>query len=100
MAGIVLTLLPWINPRGLSDWGDNYFLLLAASKFGSPTLQKIVASGWMRGAVTGLGLLNIFMAIWQIPHFQETVRELDGEPPAPKIKDVFQSNQTDNLSNN
>jgi hypothetical protein len=90
MAGIVLTLLPWVGTRGLPDWwGENFFLLWAASKLGYPAIQKIVASGWVRGAVTGLGLLNIFMAIWQIPHFHETVRELDGELSAPKIKDVL-----------
>jgi len=35
--GIVLTLLPWIPQGflGLSDWGNNYFLLYAARKTGS-----------------------------------------------------------------
>ncbi len=32
--GIVLTLLPWYSPFGLSDWGDNFFLLYAAQKTG------------------------------------------------------------------
>ena len=34
--GIVLTLLPWIPQGflGLSDWGNNYFLLYAARKTG------------------------------------------------------------------
>jgi hypothetical protein len=98
--GIVLTLLPWVSPFGLSDWGDNYFLLYAARKLGSQTIQRAVSSGWVRGAVTGLGLLNLFLAGWEIAHFKQTVRNLDGEPTAPKIKDVVQSNQTDNLSNN
>jgi hypothetical protein len=75
--GLVLTLLPW-TPQGtwgLSDWGNNYFLLYAARKTG-PLLQTVVASGWMRGAVTGLGLLNIGIAFWEIFHFKQTVATL------------------------
>ncbi|MBC8029304.1 MAG: hypothetical protein H7Z16_04260 [Pyrinomonadaceae bacterium] len=76
--GIVLTLLPWIpqGTLGLSDWGNNYFLLYAARKTGSYTLQTVVASGWMRGAVTGIGLLNLGIAFWEIFHFKQTVRAL------------------------
>jgi len=98
----VLTLLPWVSPLNLSDWGENYFLLYIAQKLGSPTLQRAVASGWVRGAITGLGLLNIFLAAWQIPHFKDTVRELDGYlvETKKKIKDVPQSDKADSLSNN
>jgi len=76
--GIVLALLPWIpqGTLGLSDWGNNYFLLYAARKTGSYTLQTVVASGWMRGAVTGIGLLNLGIAFWEIFHFKQTVRAL------------------------
>lgn len=99
--GIVLALLPWVSPFGLSDWGDNYFLMYAATKLGSQTLQKAVSSGWVRGAVTGLGLLNLFLAGWEIAHFKQTVRALDGEPSNSKktVKDVAQSNKADNLPN-
>ena len=76
--GIVLTLLPWVpqGTLGLSDWGNNYFLLYAARKTGMHALQTVVASGWMRGAVTGVGLLNIGIAFWEIFHFKQTVRAL------------------------
>jgi hypothetical protein len=76
--GIVLTLLPWIpqGTLGLSDWGNNYFLLYAARKTGLYGLQTVVASGWIRGAVTGVGLLNIGIAFWEIFHFRQTVRTL------------------------
>ena len=76
--GIVLTLLPWIpqGTLGLSDWGNNYFLLYAARKTGMHALQAVVASGWMRGAVTGVGLFNIAIAFWEILNFKETVRTL------------------------
>jgi hypothetical protein len=77
--GLVLTLLPWIpqGTLGLSDWGNNYFLLYAARKTGIQALQTVVASGWMRGAVTGVGLLNIGIAFWEIFHFRQTVRTLE-----------------------
>jgi len=76
--GIVLTLLPWIpqGTLGLSDWGNNYFLLYAARKTGLYALQTVVASGWVRGAVSGVGLLNVGIAFWEIFHFKQTVRAL------------------------
>ncbi len=93
--GIVLTLLPWIpqGTLGLSDWGNNYFLLYAARKTGSYALQTVVASGWMRGAVTGIGLLNLGIAFWEIFHFRQTVAALQAtvERPASARPDVFQS---------
>jgi hypothetical protein len=78
--GVVLTVLPWVPHGwfGLSDWGNNYFLLLAAHKTGYG-LQRFVASGWVRGAVSGLGLLNIAMGAWEIINFRRTMRALDGE---------------------
>ena len=82
--GIVLTLLPWYAPFGLSDWGDNFFLLYAAQRTGLQGLQHAVASGWIRGAVTGLGLLNLGIAVWEITHFSQTVRALEGVPATAK----------------
>jgi hypothetical protein len=76
--GLVLTLLPWIpqGTLGLSDWGNNYFLLYAARKTGLYSLQAVVASGWVRGAVTGIGVLNLGIAFWEIFHFKQSVRAL------------------------
>ena len=79
-AGVFLTVLPWVG--GGSYWGDNYFLVLAAQKVGAVGLQHAVASGWVRGAVTGLGLLNLAMAFWEIFHFGDTVRRLEGADAA------------------
>jgi hypothetical protein len=76
--GVVLTVLPWVPHGwlGLSDWGNNYFLLLVAHKTGYG-LQRLVSSGWVRGAVSGLGVLNIAMGVWELVHFRKTVRALD-----------------------
>lgn len=96
----MLTFLPWWPQGfwGLSDWGNNYFLLYAAQKTGISELQSVVASGWVRGAVTGLGLLNIGMAFWEIFHFKQTVRNLQGGSSAGQS--VAQSRTTDHLSDN
>ena len=108
--GIVLTLLPWIpqGTLGLSDWGNNYFLLYAARKTSWYGLQTVVASGWMRGAVTGIGLLNIGIAFWEIFHFKQSVAALqlstqtpvtDDVPPPPKanpLPDHERPNQSAN----
>jgi len=85
--GIVLTLLPWIPQGflGLSDWGNNYFLLYAARKTGFYGLQSVVASGWVRGAVTGLGILNLGMAFWEIFHFRQTLDALRGHTGSPVV---------------
>lgn len=98
--GIVLTFLPWIHPFGLSDWGDNYLLLYAARKTGLMSLQQAMSSGWVRGAVSGLGLLNLFMAFWEMAHFKQTVSYLQGESARPAAKkDAAQSaRNSDQLS--
>jgi len=79
-AGLVLTFLPWVHPFGLADWGDNFFLVYLAHKTGLPGLQHAIASGWVRGAVTGIGLLNFAMAFWEIVNFRQTVRTLNAQP--------------------
>jgi hypothetical protein len=93
--GIVLTLLPWVpqGTLGLSDWGNNYFLLYAARKTGLYGLQTVVASGWVRGAVTGVGLLNIGIAFWEIFHFKQTVRALQ-ESTEPRSNSKNDADQT------
>jgi hypothetical protein len=99
--GIVLTLLPWYAPFGLSDWGDNFFLLYAAQSTGLQGLQHAISSGWVRGAVTGLGLLNLGIAFWEIAHFRQTVRALMGTPkaaaPPTQPKDAAQTAKADYL---
>src|SRR5438874_7287995 len=81
--GIVLTVLPWYSPFGLGDWGSNYFLLYAAHKTGLQGLHHAVSSGWFRAAVTGLGLLNFSVAVWEIDHFNRTVHALQGGSVTP-----------------
>lgn len=76
--GIVLTVAPWWphGMWGLSEWGNNYFLLYAAQKTGIHSLQAVIASGWVRGAVSGVGLLNVGIAFWELFNFKRTVAAL------------------------
>ena len=98
--GIFLTVAPWWphGMWGLSDWGSNYFLLFAARKTGIQGLQAVVASGWVRGAVSGVGILNLGIAFWEIFHFKKTVRALQSQTESPK--NAARSSTTDHLSDN
>jgi len=100
--GIFLTVLPWWPQGmwGLSDWGNNYFLLYAARKTGYQGLQAVVASGWVRGAVTGVGLLNLGIAFWEIFNFKQTVRALQSQLANPSAKNAARSKTTYNVSDN
>jgi hypothetical protein len=77
LLGTYLILAPWDMLFG--NWSDNYLLALAVDKTGLPTLQKTVSSGWFRGAVTGLGVLNIIIALWEASHFSQSVALLQGK---------------------
>jgi hypothetical protein len=41
-------------------------------------IQRTVASNWFRGAVTGLGALNLLIAAWEAVHFSQSVKMLQG----------------------
>jgi hypothetical protein len=102
--GLFLTVLPWWPQGmwGISDWGNNYFLLYAARKTGMHSLQAVVASGWVRGAVSGVGLLNLGIAFWEIFNFKRTVAALQSQtsPVKRSEDDVAQPSTSDHLSDN
>src|SRR5713101_2182304 len=109
--GVALIVLPWI-PYGwlglsLGDWGSNYFLVFAARKTGYYGLQTFVSSGWVRGAVSGFGVLNLGMGLWELVHFRQTVRAMDAGSDVPVVREearksspvnATQSDKTDPLS--
>ena len=74
LLGFYLILAPWDTLFG--PWADNYLLAFVSTKAGLPSLQKAVASTWFRGAVTGLGVLNLLIAFWEIAHFSQSVKML------------------------
>jgi hypothetical protein len=100
--GIFLTLAPWWPDGmfGIRDWGSNYFLLYAAHKTGIQGLQAVVASGWVRGAVSGIGLLNIGIGFWEIFNFKRTVTALQSEMSARTSSTNNAAEASDRLSDN
>ena len=102
--GIFLTVAPWWphGMWGISDWGNNYFLLYAARKTGIVGLQAVVASGWVRGAVSGVGLLNLGIAFWEIFNFKRTVIALQSETSLSRKSqnNAAQASTSDHLSDN
>lgn len=83
LLGLSLTLQPWIS-LGPIDWGDNYLLAFLSDKTGFPVIQTAVASTWFRGAVTGLGIVNLIIAFWEIAHFNQSVAMLERRMPDDK----------------
>ena len=58
--GVMLMIVPW-RP----EWSENPLLLPY------PTLRAVVASGFVRGLATGLGVLNVWIGFWQAIQYQE-----------------------------
>ncbi|MBV9216859.1 MAG: hypothetical protein JO053_11845 [Acidobacteria bacterium] len=81
LLGAYLILAPW--DRLFGPWGDNYLLVFLADKAHAPIIQRAVASTWFRGAVTGLGVLNLLIAGWEIINFKQSVKMLEASD-APK----------------
>ena len=59
--GVLLLILPW-TPK----WTDNPLLL------SFPQLRAFVASGFVRGAATGLGVLDLWLGFWEAIHYHES----------------------------
>lgn len=77
LLGTYLILAPWDALFG--PWGENYLLVYLADKAGSPGIVSTVSSTWFRGAITGLGVLNLLIALWEALHFNQSVRMLQGD---------------------
>lgn len=77
LLGFYLILSPWDTLFG--SWSENYLLVFVSDRAGFPILHKTVSSNWFRGAVTGLGVLNIVIAFWEAAHFEQSVAMLRGE---------------------
>ena len=58
--GLLVLVLPWTQ-----IWNDNHLLTIV------PYLSAFALSGITRGIVSGLGLLNIWIAIMDAVHYRE-----------------------------
>jgi hypothetical protein len=70
--GILLLILPW----SVQFWEENFFLYILSERLGAPWLPEVASSGWVRGAVAGLGLFNIILGIREAFHFRQRVAEM------------------------
>lgn len=77
--GFLLALLPWVNFGAFGSWNDNFILALIVDKTGLPAIRGFVTSGWVRGAVTGIGVINIIIAFMEIANFKGSVAALDAK---------------------
>jgi hypothetical protein len=79
VVGILLLVLPW-TPY----WNDNFFLDFIRSRLHASWLTAALQSGYGRGAVSGLGALNILAGLRDAFKFRESVSLLTAweSPPS------------------
>ena len=63
--GVFLVILPW-----MPEWTHNHLLL------SYPRLRQFIASGFVRGVVSGLGMLDIWIGFWEAVHYREEKRSV------------------------
>ncbi len=68
--GLLLAIIPWTN-----YWENNFFLFWLTARFPGSQLATIVQSGYVRGAVTGIGLVNIVLGALEITGFRRLPAE-------------------------
>ena len=69
--GVLLALLPWTD-----FWEENYFLALLQTKFHVAWLAGFLRSGYFKGAISALGVLNILAGLRDIFKFRASVNQL------------------------
>jgi len=61
--GMLLAILPWTTV-----WNQNSFLAI------HPGLKSLVQNNFVRGIATGLGLIDIWIGIWEAVHYRDPVK--------------------------
>lgn len=69
--GILLIIIPW-KPY----WDDNFFLYFITGKLHAAWMATFLKHKLVRGAVSGIGVLNILAGLYDIFKFRESVRKL------------------------
>ncbi|MGC9199529.1 MAG: hypothetical protein ACP5E5_11435 [Acidobacteriaceae bacterium] len=59
--GALLAVLPW-SPR---YWDQNGWLLA------HPSVQNILNTGWARGVISGIGLLDVWIGVSELLHYRD-----------------------------
>lgn len=63
--GFFLIVFPWSQ-----YWENNLFLLYV------PAIREIVINNYFRGAVSGLGIVDVGLGLWEVMHFKVAVAQL------------------------
>lgn len=79
--GILLLFLPW-SPW----WHDNFFLYFITGKLHAPWVATFLTHKAVRGAVTGIGVLNILAGAYEIFKFRDSVNQLISTDKLPSEK--------------
>jgi hypothetical protein len=87
--GILLLILPWTQ-----YWEDNVFLYFITDRLNAQWIPTLLTSGYMRGAITGLGILNILAGMRDIFKFRESVQALASLGATPSVLQQEGSNST------
>ncbi|MGZ4816857.1 MAG: hypothetical protein ACXVZV_15695 [Terriglobales bacterium] len=61
--GMLLAILPWTTV-----WNQNSFIVA------HPGLRSLVQNNFVRGIATGLGLIDIWIGIWEAVHYRDPVK--------------------------
>jgi hypothetical protein len=64
--GFFLLIFPWSQ-----YWENNLFL------FYLPSIRAFILNNYFRGAVSGLGLVDIGLGVWEAMHFKLAVSQLN-----------------------
>jgi hypothetical protein len=72
--GILLLILPWYPT---AFWEDNFFLYYITNKLEAAWIPTLLTSGYAKGLVTGIGVLNILAGLLDILKFRESVAALN-----------------------
>jgi hypothetical protein len=61
--GMMLLFLPWTPPWSSNSWLAQHW-----------TIRSIVTNYFVRGLVSGLGLVDIFIGVWEAVNYREPKR--------------------------
>ncbi len=86
--GILLLILPW-TPE---FWEENFFLYYVTGKLNSALIHTVLTSGYVKGIVTGIGLLNILAGLRDLFKFRESVAALMSLGGGEQVKESAEKN--------
>jgi hypothetical protein len=60
--GLFIAVLPW-----MSIWNSNSFVLT------HPGLHEFIRNNFVRGAISGVGIIDLWIGIWEAVHYRDPV---------------------------